>query len=71
MLIKTVLELGQLVRQARKAQGLTQSELAGAAGTGLRFIVDLERGKPTCEANKAFRVTAMLGIKLEATMPKE
>ena len=66
MRITTTKDLGDLVRRVRRAQGLTQPELAGACGTGVRFIVDLEKGKPTCELEKALRVVAMLGITLEA-----
>ncbi|MDI4637428.1 MULTISPECIES: hypothetical protein [Halomonadaceae] len=36
--------LGKLVRQARAEQSLLQINLAGLAGTGNRFIVDLKRG---------------------------
>lgn len=55
-------ELGLLVRQHRKAQGLTQQALAAACGTGVRFIVDLEAGKSTCQLGRALRVTRMLGL---------
>ena len=41
--------LGLVVRATRKAAGLRQDELAGAAGVGLRFVVELERGKPTAQ----------------------
>tara|TARA_B100000700_G_scaffold15695_1_gene15475 strand:+ start:25501 stop:25668 length:168 start_codon:yes stop_codon:yes gene_type:complete len=37
-------DLGKLVRQARAEQSLLQINLAGLAGTGNRFIVDLKRG---------------------------
>ena len=60
----TVEEIGVKVRESRKRQGLTQSELAMVAGTGLRFIVDLEAGKPTCQMGKAFQVLTALGIRL-------
>ena len=53
---------GQTVRTARKAQGLRQNQLAGAAGVGVRFIVDLEAGKPTAQLEKALKVAATLGI---------
>ena len=53
---------GQTVRTARKAQGLRQDQLAGAAGVGVRFIVDLEAGKPTAQLEKALKVAATLGI---------
>ena len=61
----TVDEIGKRVRQIRKAQGLTQSELAMTAHTATRFISDLENGKPTCEIGKALQVIQCLGIRIE------
>lgn len=58
--------LGELVRRCRKAQGLTQAELAGASGLGLRFVGEVERGKATCEVGKVLHLLAMLGLRLEA-----
>lgn len=63
-------ELGELIKTVRKTQGMTQPELAGASGTGVRFIVDLEKGKPTSEVEKVLLVVFMLGIKLEAHLPE-
>ena len=40
------------------------------AGTGLRFIIDLERGKPTCHFGKALKVLSTLGIKIDLTPPE-
>ncbi|MFN2427728.1 MAG: helix-turn-helix transcriptional regulator [Candidatus Binatia bacterium] len=62
-------DIGDLVRSTRKAAGLRQDELAGAAGVGLRFIVDLEAGKPTAQIGKALQVLAALGCSLEITSP--
>ncbi len=45
---------------------MTQADLAGASGLGVRFIGDLERGKPTCEIGKTLQVLTMLGIELDA-----
>ena len=42
----TAEQIGAIVRQARLAQGLRQDQLAAAAGVGLRFLIELERGKP-------------------------
>ncbi len=67
----TTVELGNLVRATRKAAGLRQDELAGAAGVGLRFIVDLEAGKPTAQIGKALQVLDALGCSLEITPPPE
>ena len=69
--VKTPKSLGAIVREARQAQNLTQTELAGASGTGLRFISDLENGKPTCQLGKALHVLAMLGITMTAGAPEE
>ena len=66
MKITTVKELGVLVKKERKCQGMTQAQLAGACGTGVRFIVDLEKGKDTCATGKALLVVKMLGITLTA-----
>jgi y4mF family transcriptional regulator len=44
------------VRGARKQLNLTQPQLALAAGVGVRFIVDLEAGKPTLRLENILRV---------------
>lgn len=65
MLIKSVKDIGFLVKEIRKKQNLTQVELAQLSNLGTRFISDLENGKPTCEIEKVLKVVANLGIKLE------
>ncbi len=57
-------ELGKLVRQLRAEQGLLQIDLAGLAGTGNRFIVDLERGKPTLQLQKVLDVLDLMGLEV-------
>ena len=61
--------LGQSVRRERKAQGLRQDELAAASGVGVRFIVDLEAGKPTLQLEKALMVLRTLGCVLTIDPP--
>jgi y4mF family transcriptional regulator len=58
------IHFGQAIRTARKAQGLRQDQLAGAAGVGVRFIVDLEAGKASAHLGKALQVAAALGLKI-------
>ena len=65
----TAAEIGDIVRTTRKASGLRQGELAGAAGVGLRFIVDLEAGKPTAQIGKTLQVLAALGCSFDITPP--
>lgn len=54
------------MRRARKAHGLTQFQLAGLAGTGLRFVSELERGKQSVALDKVLAVLAALGLRLQA-----
>lgn len=61
--------IGAVVREVRKAMHITQETLAMTAGTGLRFIVDLEKGKPTCEFGKVLTVLNTLGIDMKLTPP--
>ena len=62
--------IGRLIRSTRKALGVTQRDLAMTSGTGLRFIIDLEKGKPTCHLGKVLTVLHTLGIKVELTPPE-
>lgn len=63
--------VGEIVRSTRKACRMRQDELAGAAGVGLRFIVELEAGKPTAQLGKTLQVLATLGCSIEITPPPE
>jgi HTH-type transcriptional regulator / antitoxin HipB len=62
-------DIGKLIRSTRKRLGVTQKDLALTSGTGLRFVIDLEKGKETCEIGKALTVLQTLGIKLTLTAP--
>ena len=64
-------EIGDIVRTVRKEQNLRQDELAGASGVGLRFIVDLEAGKPTAQIAKVLQVLQALGCAVEVHLPGE
>ncbi len=60
-------DIGKLIRDTRKSLGVTQKDLALISGTGLRFVIDLEKGKETCELGKALTVLQTLGIRLTLT----
>ena len=64
-----VATIGQIIRDERKELGLRQDELAAASGVGLRFLVELERGKPTVQMGKALDVLAALGCELQVKRP--
>ncbi len=69
MKVKTAKDFGMLIHDARKNAKLTQLQLAAASGTGERFIRELEKGKPTCQIEKALFLAQMLGIKINAEPP--
>jgi y4mF family transcriptional regulator len=66
--MKTSEQIGTAIRMRRKQLKITQKELAMTCGTGLRFIVDLEKGKPTCQLGKTLQVLQALGLAIETTI---
>lgn len=62
--ILTAEDLGRCVRAQRKAQGATQVEFASLCGVGIRFISELENGKPTMELAKVLQVLKCLGLEV-------
>jgi y4mF family transcriptional regulator len=58
------MELAKEITEMRKASGLTQVELAERAGVGLRFVRELEQGKPTVRLDKVNQVLALFGCEL-------
>lgn len=63
-LLTTPGDLGRAVRRARRRRGLRQEDLALSAGTGMRFVGELERGKPTVQLAPTLRVLHALGVSL-------
>jgi len=66
--------LSQFVKERRKLLGMTQEVLAFKAGVGLRFVRDLEQGKPTLRMDKVNVVLALFGKELgpvEMPRPEE
>lgn len=55
------MELTGLVKEKRKQANLSQPELAEKAGVGLRFIRDLEQGKPSLRLDKVNQVLKLFG----------
>jgi transcriptional regulator with XRE-family HTH domain len=62
--------VGEELRRLRKAAGLTQVQLAAAAGVTQAFIAMLERGaRTTLPADKLFKIAAALGVGCEHFAP--
>lgn len=65
--VATPEELGRLVRLTRRRLGFLQSTAAGLCGVGVRFLSELERGKPTVELGRVMRVLSRMGLDLRVT----
>ena len=57
-------QLGSLLRQARKNQGISQEDLSALADIGPRLIGEIERGKATAEIGKVLQLLACLGLEV-------
>lgn len=57
-------KLSKFVKEQRKIYHLTQVDLSEKSGVGLRFVRDLEQGKPTIRMDKVNQVLNMFGAEL-------
>lgn len=55
-------KIAEFIKTNRKAAGLTQEEFALRSGLGLRFIRELEQGKPTVRMDKVNQALSMFGM---------
>ena len=58
------MNLSEFVKQKRNSVGLTQPELAGKAGVGLRFVRELEQGKGSLRLDKVNQVLGLFGYEV-------
>ena len=69
--LKTISDIGVKMRSIRKSQHVSQETLAGLAGTGARYISELERGKETIRTRELLKLLDALGAGLYIFTPKE
>ncbi len=69
--LRDISAIGAKIRLIRKAQGVSQETLAGLAGTGQRYISELERGKETARIREMLKVLEALGAGLYIADQKE
>jgi DNA-binding XRE family transcriptional regulator len=62
--IRSMEQLGELVRAARRDSGADQATTAGLVGVGVRFLGDLERGKSNLRIGLVLRVLERLGLEV-------
>ncbi|MDD3534478.1 MAG: type II toxin-antitoxin system Y4mF family antitoxin [Candidatus Cloacimonetes bacterium] len=53
--------IARFIKEQRKRNKLTQEEFALRSGLGLRFVRELEQGKPTVRLDKVNQALAMFG----------
>ncbi len=59
------------VKELRRSAGLTQAQMAMRSGVGLRFVRDLEQGKPSVRVDKVNQVLELFGYHVEAAKDHE
>ncbi|MGM9841442.1 MAG: helix-turn-helix transcriptional regulator [Candidatus Limisoma sp.] len=59
--------LSATVKMLRKQYNLTQEELSLKSGVGLRFVRDLEQGKPTLRLDKVNQLLDFFNYEMIAT----
>jgi HTH-type transcriptional regulator / antitoxin HipB len=66
MRIRTVTDLGSIIRDSRIKSGLDQKSLAQRIGVGREWIIDVEKGKPRAQVGLVLRAINALAIALDA-----
>ena len=61
--------VGQLIRDARKQERMTQAELAEKVGTNKSYISRIEKGAIEPGVGLFFRIIDALGLKMEIVKP--
>lgn len=67
--VRKMEDVAEIVRRTRKAQKISQMVLSQASNVGLRFVGDIERGKPTIQFDKLMAVLTSLGIAVKMELP--
>ncbi len=61
--------IGQEVRRARKAAGLTQADVAERLDTSPTYVTNVEAGRLNLTLGQLTRVAAALGADLQVSLP--
>ena len=67
--VESAAALGQAAKAQRLRLGMTQAEVALVAGVGVRFIGELEAGKPSLQLERVVQVVRALGFELQLALP--
>lgn len=61
--------IGKVIHEARKKEGMTQSELAERVGTNKSYISRIEKGVIEPGVGMFYRIIEALGLKVEIVKP--
>ena len=64
VLVRDPKTIGRVIRERRKKSRVTLTQAAGLAGVGVRFLHELEHGKPTASIGKALQVLERMGLEV-------
>jgi len=70
MKITSAEDIGRIIKQKRKDDGLTLEDAAAVCFVSYAFLSALENGKETVRLNKVLQVIKCLGIELDASIRK-
>lgn len=65
MRVRTMADLGALVRESRESSGLTQAELARRAGVSREWLLKVEAGRTPAEMPRVLDLLDELGMVLD------
>jgi HTH-type transcriptional regulator/antitoxin HipB len=68
MRIKSVRDIGALVRDRRQTLGWTLDDLANRTPMSRRWVADVEAGKPGAAIGPLLSLLAVLGVDLDAAL---
>lgn len=63
--VQTVEDFALLIRNRRRALGLSQAQLAEKVGASRQWLIDIEKGKPRAELGMVLQVLAELDVQLQ------
>jgi transcriptional regulator with XRE-family HTH domain len=69
--VETPADVGAVLRLVRRAQGVRADDLAGSAGVGPVFVLDVENGKTTVQLGKVLQVLREAGIGVSLELPHQ
>lgn len=64
-IVRSTADIGAWVHHARTSSGVTLVDAAALSGVGVRFLHELEHGKPTASLGKVLQVLKRMGLEVE------